>query len=270
MPDHKPLWRLPRGVTRGLWEYAHSDHIAEDYDEYFSFNKLFTFDEQVAAKYFQLAASQPPPVVADLGCGTGRALLPLVRRGFRGLAVDLSEKMLRVVREKAEAQSLDVDCVQANLVELEGIRDHSIDYAICLFSTFGMIRGRENRLTALQGIRRILKSDGIFVLHVHNYWYNLYDPGGPWWFLKNFLQAMFDRDVERGDKFFNYRGVHNMFLHVFSPGELKRSLRQAGFGIREFVGLDPGRLRELKHPWFFRRFRANGWIVVCSRKPLKN
>lgn len=264
MPEHKPLWRLPRGVTRGLWEYAHSDYIATDYDDYFSFNKLFTFDEQIAAKYIQLTDSKPRPIVADLGCGTGRALFPLVRRGFRGLAVDLSERMLQVVREKAEAQSLDVDCVRANLVELEGIRDASIDYAICLFSTLGMIRGRDNRLTALQSIRRILKPGGIFVLHVHNYWYNLYDPGGPWWLLSNFSQALFDRDVERGDKFFNYRGVHNMFLHVFSPGELKRSLRKAGFRIQEFIGLDPGRLRELNSSWLFGRFRANGWIAVCG------
>jgi ubiquinone/menaquinone biosynthesis C-methylase UbiE len=264
MPAHKPHWRLPPGVTRGLWEYAHSDHIAEDYDNYFSFNKLFTFDEQIAAKYFELSDSASAPIVADLGCGTGRALVPLVRRGFRGLAVDLSERMLNVVREKADSQSLDIECVRANLVDLEGIRDDSIDYAICLFSTLGMIRGRDNRQAALRNIRRILKPDGVFVLHVHNYWYNLYDPGGPWWFLKNFVQSKFDRDVDQGDKFFNYRGVHNMFLHVFSPSELRRSLRRAGFRIQEFVGLDPARLRELKNPWFFSRFRANGWIVVCT------
>ena len=64
-----------------------------------------------------------PGLVADLGCGTGRALVPLVRTGHRGLAVDLSEHMLRVVQEKADDEGLPIDCVRANLVELDAIAD---------------------------------------------------------------------------------------------------------------------------------------------------
>lgn len=256
--QHVPQWKLPPGVSRGAWDYAHTPHIADDYDAYFAQNRLFELDEQVLARHFD-----PPGLVADLGCGTGRALVPLVRRGHRGLAIDLSESMLRVVREKAAAESLPIECLQANLVELDAVADNTVDYAMCLFSTLGMIRGKAHRAQALAHARRIIKPGGALVLHVHNYWYNLYDPGGPWWLLANLARSLFDRQMERGDKYFTYRGVPNMFLHVFTRREMRAAVRRAGFQIREWIPLAPQRYSVLSHKWFCESLRANGWIIVC-------
>lgn len=265
MPTNpRPHWRLPPGITRGLWEYAHSDAVASDYDEYFAHNQLFEFDLRIVVEELMRREIGEGAVVADLGCGTGRALVTLARRGYRGLAVDLSQRMLEVVREKVVDDSLPIQCVQANWVELYGIAEATVDGAISLFSTLGMIRGRENRVAALKHTRRILKPGGPFVLHAHNYWYNLYDPGGPWWVLGSVCRAILKRDIEAGDKFFPYRGVPNMFLHVFRLGELKQDLRQAGFRITRVVPLAPQRFRELRAPWFAATLRANGWIVVCE------
>ena len=125
----------------------HSQSVADDYDDYFAFNSLFEFDEQVLAEFLQ-----PKGLVADLGCGTGRALVPLVRKGHSGLAIDLSENMLRIVQEKADLDGLPIECVQANLVELDAIAEHSVDHAICMFSTLGMIRGRANRGQAMTAL----------------------------------------------------------------------------------------------------------------------
>ena len=74
----------------------------------------------------------------------------------------------------------------------------------------------------------------------------------------------FRRDVERGDKFFHYRGIPQMFLHAFTRGELVRALARADFRPRELIPLAVTRQRPLKAPWWFGRFRANGWIVVCE------
>ena len=256
---HRPHRQLPPGVTRGLWQYAHSEQIAEDYDNYFSENTLFDLDQNMLDQYVQSGRW-----VVDLGCGTGRALVPLARRGLRGLAVDLSEKMLSIVREKSQIEHLPIQCVRANLVEMDFLAANCVDYAICLFSTLGMIRGRAPRQQMLEHTRRILNPGGLFVLHVHNYWFNLYDPGGPWWLLKNLLRAVFVRDIEPGDSFFTYRGVPNMFLHVFTLGELRRDLRHARFRIKRIIPLDSTRQRPLRWPWLFGQLRANGWILVCQ------
>ncbi len=240
-----------------MWQYAHAPHIADDYDNFFAFNRLFELDGQVLAHYVR-----PAGLVVDLGCGTGRSLVPLARRGLRGLAIDLSENMLRQVQEKAVHENLSIHCVRANIVDLDWLSDHCADYVICLFSTLGMVHGAENRLRVLRHARRVLKPGGIFVLHVHNFWFSLYDPGGPWWVLTNLVQSALRRDIERGDKYFLYRGIPRMFLHVFTYRELRRALGRAGFRVREVIHLNSTRRRALRWPWLVGSLRANGWIVV--------
>ncbi len=180
------------------------------------------------------------------------------------MAVDLSIHMLRIAAEKAMQENLNIQAVQANIVELDCLSDQSADYVICLFSTLGMIRGRANRQRVLGHARRILKPGGLFVIHVHNIWYNFFDPLGRRWLVKHLWDKIRHRDVEWGDKFFHFHGIAQMFLHTFTQGELHASLREAGFKIRECIPLNTERQRPLGRPWLFGRFRANGWIVVCE------
>ncbi|MGH7195142.1 MAG: class I SAM-dependent methyltransferase, partial [Candidatus Saccharimonadales bacterium] len=223
-------------MTLGLWQYAHAPHIAYGYDDYFAQNSLFEFDESVLARHFTR-----PGTLLDLGCGSGRLLVPFARRGFRGLAVDLSMPMLEVVGRKAREEGLPIDRLRANLTQLDCLRDEAADYAMCMFSTLGMVRGWQNRRAVLRHTRRILKPGGKFVLHVHNRWYNLFDPQGRVWVLRNLAAAVLRGNQEPGDKFFDYRGIPNMFLHVFTRRELTTDLTAAGFRIIEFIALDTQR-----------------------------
>ena len=261
VPSAPPQWRLPPGVPKGLWEYAQLPHIATDYDNYFAHNTLFEFDTAVLRKHFER-----PGLLVDLGCGTGRLMVPFARDGYPCLAVDLSLHMLGVVGQKTEAESLPIHLLQANMVQLDNVQTAVADYAICMFSTLGMIRGRANRQKALAHAARILKPGGLFVLHVHNRWRNLLEPQSRWWVVRNLVESRIRRDIEPGDKFFSYRGVRQMFLHVFTRHELTTDLRSAGFEIVEFLPLNTERRHALNHAWWLGRLRANGWIVVC-RKP---
>ena len=99
---------------------------------------------------------------------------------------------------------------------------------------------------------------------MHNYWYNLYDPGGSWRMAKEYLRARLLGQLEVGDRFFLYRGVPNMFLHVFRRRELSQDLSSAGFRVEEWLPLAAPRHRRLSRPWLLGGFRANGWIVVCQ------
>ena len=254
----RPKRRLPAGVTHELWDYIHSDHIADDYDDYFALNRLFEFDEEVLRQHFTR-----PGLIVDLGSGTGRLLVGFARRGFRGLAVDLSPAMLAIVKEKAQLDDLPIDLLMANMVELECLRDGVADYCICMFSTLGMVRGAENRQRVLEHARRILKPGGLLGLHVHNFYFNLFDPAGCLWMVKNLVTSFFFHRVEVGDKIFSYRGIPAMFLHVFRRREITAAIERAGFRMESFLPLNPTRQRPLRWPWLFGGIRANGWIAIC-------
>ena len=111
-----------------------------NYDVALADSSLLQVDLNFAQKHFP----QPGRLV-DLGCGTGRLLIPFAARGYWCLGIDLSAPMLEVVAEKARQAGVVVQGMKANLVELDSIGDGSFDYAACLFSTFGMIRGLIHR-----------------------------------------------------------------------------------------------------------------------------
>src|SRR5262249_50603533 len=149
---------------------------------------LLTVDREFAERHFDR-----PGRLIDLGCGTGRLLLPFARRGYWVLGVDLSAEMLKVVGEKAAAEGVVVHRLQANLVELEGLDDQSLDYAACLFSPLGMVGGTVNRRRVLAHVYRLLRPGGKFVLHVHNRWFNFWDPAGRSWLVRDGLHSLFTR-----------------------------------------------------------------------------
>src|SRR5262249_5656936 len=140
MPPSPADWQLPPGVTRGLWDYLHDPAIARTYDGSLADSRLVRVDQQFAERHFA-----HPGRLIDLGCGTGRLLLPFARRGFWVLGVDLSEEMLTVAGAKSAATGISVQLLKANLVELDALRDGAFDYAACLFSTLGMVAGAAER-----------------------------------------------------------------------------------------------------------------------------
>ena len=256
--DGRGLWRLPKGVVSGVWDYIHSQEIASQFDDYFTSHPLFELDSKVVDHYFT-----SPGRVVDLGCGTGRSLLPLAERGFQCVGVDLSIEMLRQLKSKNLDGDYPMEGILANLVELDGLRDAVFDYALCLFSSLGMVEGRENRRAVLEHTRRILKPGGMFILHVHNVWQHLRTPDGRRWLLRGLVGGALRRPGELGDKTFFYRGIPNMFVHAFTYSEIRDDLHAAGFQIQERISLAAGRNRPLPASWFIGRLRANGWIFVC-------
>lgn len=207
-----------------------------------------------------------PPVIADLGCGTGRIARALLPLGYRMLNVDLSEAMLGELVDKTPPEFVSrCESICANLVELE---DHTeprtIDMAVCLFSSVGMIRGRTHRQRFLAAVLRSLKPSGELLLHVHNRYHSVFDPGGLRWLAGSWLSKRFRKGGEFGDRVYPYRNLPSMFLHIYSRRELVTDLKAAGFQNVETLPIASRGDRLLSRPGLFPNLRAGGFFAIAS------
>lgn len=254
----RPDWQLPRGVSRALWEYTQQPHIATGYDQSISNSALSLYDTQVLTERFT-----EPGRLVDLGCGTGRHALEFAVRGFDVLGVDLSREMLRQLQAKSRSHRQEIATLCANLCDLEGLPDAAFDYAILMYATLGMIPVAADRRAVLRGIRRILKPDGRFALHVHNLWFNLFDSQGRRWLLQDRWQRWFGGRTG-GDRVVHDRGIPNFQMHVFSQREISRLLAGAGFTIEHWHPLNATAAGALGWPAVFGGVRANGWLIFAK------
>src|SRR5258708_38531190 len=101
-------WQVPGGGYTGLWDYLHDEETAKKYDAYLADSSLFKADIAFVNRH-----CDRPGRIIDLGCGTGRIGIPLAKRGFSVLGVDLSEEMLKVAREKAKQAGVEIPWLKA-------------------------------------------------------------------------------------------------------------------------------------------------------------
>jgi len=247
------------GITKALWEYVRRPDIALLYDSYFRGMGLFEFDRQVLDLLLRRAGR-----LLDMGSGTGRHLVHFARRGFSVTGVELSQHMIDVAREKLEAEGLSARLLRGDFCNMSALENESFDYVICMFSTLGMVRGRDNRAAALAEAFRVLVPGGIFVMHAHNRFHNLWAPGGRLRLLRSYLGALAGR-CEVGDLIIDgYRGVPRMFLHSYSAGELRRVIKRAGFEVVKVLYLNETRTDVIRSGRLA-GLLANGFIAVASK-----
>jgi SAM-dependent methyltransferase len=253
-------WQLPPGVTRGLWQYLHDDAIARGYDASLGDSALVMVDCHFVQHHCRAAGR-----LIDLGCGTGRLALPMAQRGHWVVGVDLSAPMLHVVGDKATAAAVRIERVQANLVELGGLDDEAFDYAACLFSTLGMIAGAEQRRRVLAHVHRLLRPGGVFVLHIHNRWFNFWNPQGRTWLVRDLIRAALGRPDAGDCQMPAYGDMPPLTLHLFTRREALRLLRSAGFTIRTVKPVSLLADGNLRWPRCFGWLRAYGYLIAAEK-----
>ncbi len=278
---HIPDWQLPAGVDRGLWDYIHHRGLAEQYDQILAGTPLFQLDTLWAERFFTT-----PGDLIDLGCGTGRFLHSFAPRGFRCTGVDISEEMLNVAKANADRLGLPIQWQQANLVDgLTIFADHSFDYAVCLFSTLGMVRGESARQQLLCQVRRILRPNGRFLLHVHNYWYYLgqlvrylrWSTVAKHLLFQNPSISPLTRE-NKGKHTGEYKeryasgdfamqqsyGGEPVTIHHFRRREIINTLNQSGFQIRKIIPIGIGASETLSFPSILSNLRAYGFLILAE------
>ncbi len=260
--EKPPIWQLPEGVDPGLWDYIHSDEIASSYDARLADSPLFRND----VRFVQMHCAQPGRLI-DMGCGTGRLLTPCSRGGHWVLGVDLSEEMLRQAGQRKERDGATFELLKANLTRLDCLADRSFDYALCMFSTLGMISGPEARLKVLEHAHRLLRPGGKLILHVHNRWFSLWDRAGRRWLLGDWWRQ-FIGHARAGDRPMpTHQAIAGLSLHHFTRAESVRLLTRSGFDLLEVQPVGWKGDGVLLHAGWFAGLRAHGYLIAGEKPP---
>ena len=149
-------------------------YTALSYDSIPEFGLLYDGVPAYAARpdvpFYVAEAGQEPGPVLELGCGTGRVLLPMARAGATVVGLDGSARMLDRCRAKLHGES---DATRARVTLHDGdARDFALGQTFRLvlapFRLFQQFVTIDDQLRCLDAVARHLAPGGRFVFDVFN------------------------------------------------------------------------------------------------------
>jgi SAM-dependent methyltransferase len=146
-----------------------------EYDRFAEYYDLF-YRGYIGDRQFYLETWEnfgKPAQVLELACGTGRLLVPLAQAGLNITGVDLSEPMLKVCRERLDAEPPEVQertrLRQGDMCHLDQVfGEEKFDLIILAFNTFQHFLTAEVQLACLTSAYNQLNKGGHFIISVDN------------------------------------------------------------------------------------------------------
>jgi ubiquinone/menaquinone biosynthesis C-methylase UbiE len=179
----------------------------------------------------------PPARVLDIGCGAGRSTIALAERGYSVVAIDLSQALLKIARDRYPA--LDFRAMDATNLLFD---DGTFDAALFSYNGIDVIYPVAGRLACIAEVHRVLRPLGTFVMSTHNA-IGAVCCGGLLYLLGHLNAARFlgNQITNRVARqwYFRYEdggGVH--FLYAAPPSKTLEQLTSSGFSILQVCGDD--------------------------------
>jgi SAM-dependent methyltransferase len=115
--------------------------------------------------WMEMAAFHGDPIL-ELGCGTGRTLVPLALKGYRVYGLDINFRMLEALKQNQLSSSIGrLNIFQADASAFRLAVQFSLVFMTCnTFSTFG----EKKRRAILKSVSKLLSPGGAFVASVPN------------------------------------------------------------------------------------------------------
>ena len=150
------------------WGATLRSAMIDDFDIYARFYDPDLGDLNADLQMYQQFAARCDSPILELGCGTGRVLIPLARQGYRITGIDASTAMLEKAREKVAAENLQdrAALVEQEMGELE--LEEQFNLAFAALNSFAHLHTTDDQLVALTRTRRHLYPGGVLVLDMFN------------------------------------------------------------------------------------------------------
>lgn len=200
---------------------------------------FFIGEKAMTEKYFSKRNAQ----ILDLGCGIGRTSIQLNLLGHEVTAIDFVPLMIENAKKIALDKKLEINFQIADACNLP-FENESFDFA--LFSNQGhtQIPGKENRITTMNEVYRVLKKNGIYIFSAHPRTTEFL-----WFWTKQWLRCFIMKpigfqidEIDYGDRFFERETTDTnsektfkdkQYIHIPTINEVKKIILNSGFEILE-------------------------------------
>ena len=126
------------------------------------YEKECDFIEKIVKKY----SKKKPNTILDCGCGTGNHAIILAKRGYEVSGIDISDKMIKIAKEKTKHNNINVNFKKMDLRKLK--LNKKFDVCICMFAVIDYLYDTKDVIRVLSNIREHLKENALLVF---DFWY---------------------------------------------------------------------------------------------------
>ncbi|MDP6446551.1 MAG: class I SAM-dependent methyltransferase [Pirellulaceae bacterium] len=119
------------------------------------------FIEAACAKY----AEHPVHTLLEPGCGGGRLVLEMAKRGYDVTGFDLNEPAIAYVKRRLRRRRLDANVYLQDMTDFD--LPAPVDAAFNLMNTFRHLLDEQSALKHLAAVARNVKPGGVFLLGFH-------------------------------------------------------------------------------------------------------
>jgi SAM-dependent methyltransferase len=185
--------------------------------------------------------AEPGARVLDLACGLGWLTILLAQRGFQVTGLDLSAELLTRAEQAANQAEVPVEWVRGDMRDLPDEWTDVFDSITLTLSEFGCFDDASDNQRVLDGVARVLKTGGRFLLDVVVNRDGLVVRGetrgsleGDGFFVSetsslDLLSGIHERVYRWYDQ--GQRHEAKWQIHAYTPPEVARMLAQAGLQV---------------------------------------
>ena len=154
------------GSWKEFWEATFSSSSSDYLADRGAVERDEGIDRLSTAELLEFIDPGPNDVVFDAGCGTGANIVLLHNRVRQIIAVDFAAAAVQRAQDRAVAAGVRNTTIAQGDILRAGLSDASVDKVLCL-SVFHYLSDEQVR-DCLRLFKRVLRNDGILILHVKN------------------------------------------------------------------------------------------------------
>jgi ubiquinone/menaquinone biosynthesis C-methylase UbiE len=247
----------------------------DEYAPFYDWENARTFRRRDVPFWCRIAEERRGPIV-ELGCGTGRIAIPMLKAGHSLVGIDRSEAMLARARRRAKRLRIQGRALFVRSdIRMLPLRTRRFDFVIAPYGMLQSLTSDRDLTATLTSVARVLRAGGLFGIDLV--------PDLPRWgeYQKKIslhgrrsatttltLVESVRQDRRRGLTIFDQeyiehrnrrRQTHRFSLtfRTVSVPHMVRHLERAGFWIREVLGDYQGRAWDE---------RADVWLILAQKR----